>query len=240
VWLLEHGANPNVLCAREQETTLHLASRRGQDVSIIQLLLDAGADVNTRRADRSTAWFLAKRGGFDAIANLLEEAGAETEALSPVDELLAACGRADTEAAKRLATQNIVRALSAADLTLLPDAAAANRWPTVAACIAAGFAVDTTEATGATAIHYAALRGNAEIVRLLLAARADLSIRDREHSSSPLGWATWGADFIRDSSGDYPATIRALGEAGGKLGPNEHVPQDVAARAAFEESVKTQ
>jgi ankyrin repeat protein len=234
VWLLEHGANPNVLCAKEQENCLHVSARRGQDVSIVQLLLDHGADLNARRADGSTAWLLARRGGFEAIASLLERAGAETQPLSPVDELLSACGRGDVEAARRLATPDVRRALSSADHTLLPDAAAAHRWSTVAACVAAGFPVDTPETTGATALHYAALRGNLDTVQLLLRANPDLSIRDREHSATPLGWATWAADFMKEPSGNYPATIRALVAAGAQLGANENVPANAEARAALE------
>jgi ankyrin repeat protein len=234
IWLLEHGADPNVLCAKEHENCLHVAARRGQDVSIVQLLLDHGAYIDAERADGSTAWLLARRGGFDAIATLLERAGATTQPLSTVDELLAACGRGDAEAARRLATQDVVRALSPADHILLPDAAAANRWSTVAACVAARFPINTTETTGATAIHYAALRGNVDSVRLLLAANPDLSIRDREHSSTPLGWATWASDFIKEPGGDYPATIRALVDAGARLGDHEHVPENAEARAALE------
>ena len=237
-WVLDHGANPNILCAKEQETCLHIAARRGQDVAIVQLLLDHGADVKARRADGSTAWYLARRGGFDEIASLLERAGADTQTLSPADELLAACGRGDADAARRLATPVLLASLSAVDLMLLPDAASAQRWPTVAACIAAGFSVDTTEATGATATHYAAIRGNVETVRLLLRAKPNLSIRDSEHSSTPIGWATWGSDFVRDTTGDYPATIRALAGAGGRLEANEHLPQNDAARTAYENALR--
>jgi ankyrin repeat protein len=115
-WLLEHGADPNILCAKERESCLHVAARRGQDVSIIRLLLDYGADINARRGDGSTAWRLARRGGFDAIATLLEHAGAETEPLSSVDELLAACGRGDADAARRLSTPDVIRALTPSEL----------------------------------------------------------------------------------------------------------------------------
>jgi ankyrin repeat protein len=237
LWLLEHGADPNVLSGREQETCLHIAARRGQDVSIIQLLLDRGGGLNARRGDRSTAWLLARRAGFDEVATLLENAGAETRALSTVDELLSACGHGDVEGARRLASAELIRSLTPADLVVLPDSAAAKRWPTVAACIAAGFPVNTPDGSGATAIHYAAINGNVDIVRLLLGTGPDLSIRDKEHSSTPLGWGTWGSDFMHDPTGDYPATIRALGSAGGRLGAHEHVPQNPDARIAYEESV---
>ena len=235
VWLLDHGANPNVLCGEERETCLHVAAHRGQDVAIVQLLLDHGADVHVRRGDGRTAWLLARRGGFDEIAALLEGAGAETQPLSRVDELLAACGRGDLDAARRLALPDTIRELSAADVVLLPEAAGANRWTTVAAAVAAGFPVDATDSSGATALHYAALRGNDKLARLLLAAHADLSIRDKEHSSTPLGWACFGADYIRDAAGDYPETIRALMDAGARLANGESPPNDPDAREVVEE-----
>jgi len=233
VWLLEHGADPNIPCGREHENCLHVAARRGQDVSIVRLLLDHGADIDARRGDGSTAWLLARRGGSEAVAELLERAGATTQPLSAVDELLAACGRGDVETARRLASPETIRSLSPDDVVLLPDAAMSGRWETVAACVAAGFPVNATESGGATAIHYAAIEGNLETARRLIAAGADVSIIDKEHSSTPLGWATWGADYIRKPTGDYPATIRAIAAAGGRLNENEHVPENAEARAAL-------
>ena len=76
LWLLDHGADPNVVCADERETALHIAARRGQDLPVIRLLVDHGADVNARRGDGSSPWLLARRGGFDEIAAFLEEKGA--------------------------------------------------------------------------------------------------------------------------------------------------------------------
>ena len=78
-WLLNHGADPNVVSAEERETALHVAVRRGQSREIIQLLLDHGADIHARRGDGATPWLLARRGGFDEIASLLESLGAETQ-----------------------------------------------------------------------------------------------------------------------------------------------------------------
>ena len=238
-WLLEHGADPNIPSGRERETCLHVAARRGQDVAIVQMLLDHGASLDARRRDGCTAWLLARRGGFDAIARLLEDAGATTQALSAVDELMAACGRGDVEAARRLATPTTVNALSPDDLANLPEAASGARWSTVAACVAAGFPVNTTDHAGATALHYAAIEGQVEAVRLLLAAHADLNIVDNEHSSTPLGWAVWGSDFFRKNTGDYAGTIRALLDAGAHRDPNGYLPENPAARAALEERSET-
>ncbi|HEX2722534.1 MAG TPA: ankyrin repeat domain-containing protein [Gemmatimonadaceae bacterium] len=233
MWLLRHGADPNVLCGQERETSLHVAARRGQSVDIIRLLLDHGADVNTRRADGKTPWLLARRGGFDEIASMLENAGAETEPLSAGDLLLAACGRGDTDAARRLGSHDLVATLSPADLLVLPEAAASGRAQTVLACIAAGFPVNATDASGATALHYSTIQGRAKQVRALLAAGADTSIRDRQHSSTPLGWACYGADFSSEPDAEYEECVRALLDAGARPPDDEHQPKHEGVRRAI-------
>ncbi len=212
-WLLAHGADPDVRCAEERETSLHVAARRGQGVGVVRQLLDHGADVHARRGDGSTAWLLARRGGHDEVASVLERAGASPEPLSAADELLAACSRGDVEAARRLGSPETLAAVSPLDLRLLPEAAAGGRAATVAACLAAGFPASTTDSSGATALHHGALHGRAGQVRALLGAGADTGIRDREHASTPLGWAFFGADFVRDADGDYEGCVRALLEA---------------------------
>jgi ankyrin repeat protein len=42
-----------------------------------------------------------------------------------------------------------------------------------------------------TPLHLAALGGHTDIVRLLLAAGADPSIRDSKHDSDAIGWANF-------------------------------------------------
>ncbi|HEX5830962.1 MAG TPA: ankyrin repeat domain-containing protein [Gemmatimonadaceae bacterium] len=235
LWLLHHGADPNVRCGTERENALHVAARRGQSPAVIRLLVDHGADVHARRGDGRTAWLLARRGGFDEVAALLESAGAETQPLSPPDMLLAACGRGDVDAACRLTSFELVSALAPADRMLLPEAAATGRGATVAACVAAGFPVDTTDGAGATALHHAAIHGRAPLVRALLDAGADVGLRDSEHASSPLGWACFGADHVADTDGDYEGCVRALLDAGARVRADEHQPQHAGVRALLEQ-----
>lgn len=234
LWLLNHGADPNVVCADERESSLHVAARRGQSVAVIQMLLGHGADVNAQRGDGSTAWRLARRGGLDEVASLLESAGAEPQPLSPVDVLLAACGRGDVDAAHRLTSTEMLAALGHADHLLLPEAAASGRESTVAACLAAGFPVDTIDAAGATALHHSAIHGRAQQVRILLDAGAATGIRDYEHSSTPLGWACFGADFVADAEGDYEGCVRALLDAGARRLADEHQPAHQGVRRVLQ------
>jgi ankyrin repeat protein len=127
----------------------------------------------------------------------------------------------------------LVNALAASDRLLLPESAAGDRNSIVRACLAAGFPVDTTDSMGATALHHAAISGRASLTRLLLDAGADISIRDNEHSSTPLGWALFGADISKDSEADYEATVRALLEKGARPRNDEYMSRQPGVRAVL-------
>jgi ankyrin repeat protein len=223
-WLLDHGADPNVRCGKEDETSLHMAVRQGQRPDIVKLLLEHGADVHARRGDGRTAWVLARRGAHAELASLLELAGAVPEPLAPADDLLAACARGDAETARRLATASVLAALDAADFRLLPEAAAKGHADAVNAYVTAGFPIDTAEESGATALHHASIRGDAALVRELLRRGADLSIKDPQHQATPLGWAIFGADFVVTAGGDYAACVGVLLERGAALPPGDQLP----------------
>jgi len=235
LWLLEHGADPNVPCDRERwENSLHVAVRVGQDTSIVRLLLQHGADVRTRDADGRTAWLLAKRGGYDDTVNLLEEFGAGPESLTPADALLAACGRGDAVAARHITSTELIASLSDADLRLLPHAASRGRFAAVQACLEAGFPVDASDETGATALHHAAIHGHAAIARMLLERGADFRRIDGEHHSTPMGWACFGADYVEEPDGEYEATVRALLHAGARHTSNDHPPRHAGVRSELD------
>ena len=237
-WLLTNGADPNVACGKEQENSLHVAVRRGQSARVVQSLLDHGANVDLRRGDGATAWLLARRAGYDALVQLLERAGAKPEALSMTDELLAACGRGDVEAARQLSSPALVASLTPADQLMVNEAAAAGRTSVVVACIAAGFDLDRVNDRGSTALHEAAINGYADIVRALLAAGAKYDIKDPHHHSTPMGWATFGADFEKERAGDYPGCVRALRAAGLEPRDDEYVPTDPATLVALREPLR--
>jgi ankyrin repeat protein len=54
------------------------------------------------------------------------------------------------------------------------------------------------DASGATALHYAAFSCDRELAELLLAAGADVNSRDAKHGATPTGWA---AEFWRERGG---------------------------------------
>lgn len=224
LWLLEHGADPNVRCGRQQESALHVAVRRRQDLRIIRWLLDHGAEVNAPRGDGRTPWVLARRSGSDAMVKLLEEAGATRQPLTAEDRLVEACARGDEATAALLTSADLVDALDTESLQLLSEAARRDAVSVVRACLTAGFPVDTPDEIGSTALHQASIAGRAAVVRELLRHGADFRIKDREHHSSPLGWACFGADMQIEPEGTYEDTVQALLEAGARPDPGEHLP----------------
>jgi len=209
-WLLTHGADPNVLCSPMQETALHVAAWQGQPVAVLQALLAHGADVTLRRADGRSAWQLAARRGFAEQAEVLAQAGADLEPLSVDEQLLAACGRGDADAARAAVTSGWFARLSEDDQRLLPWAASRGREDSVRACLAAGWPVDVQDGMGATALHWAALHGRASLVAALVDAGAPQDLRDNEHQATPRGWAEFGRDVVPREGGDYAGTLALL------------------------------
>jgi len=233
-WLLERGADPDVRCGKDEETCLHAAARRGRGQRTMEMLLARGAEIRATRRDGMTAWRLAKRAGRDDIAAFLVSRGAATNSLSRGEELLAACGRGDASTAASLTSTLALGELTDADFAMLPDAASRSDESIVAACLAAGFPAGTIDAQGATALHHAAIRGRPAIARMLIDAGAPLMVKDPRHHSPPIGWATFGADFIRDRQGDYEGVTQVLLDAGVRLTSDEHIPQHEGVRKTIE------
>ena len=92
---------------------------------------------------------------------------------------------------------HVLAALEPSDHQLLIEAATLGKEATVSACIAAGFPVNTTDASGATALHYSALHGRARQVRMLLEAGAATDIRDERTLVDTAGMGVLGGGFCR-------------------------------------------
>ena len=75
MWLMA-GANINAQEKLYGTTALMIASLYGY-TEIVKLLLEAGADVNTKNNDGYTALALASKNGYTKIVELLKEAGAK-------------------------------------------------------------------------------------------------------------------------------------------------------------------
>ena len=62
-------------------------------------------------------------------------------------------------------------------------------WEACLASIAGGMDVSVANSWGATALHFAAMKGNEDVCRALINAKADPSARDR-YTDQPAGWAS--------------------------------------------------
>lgn len=105
------------------------------------------------------------------------------------------------------------------DQRAIADAARENNLPALELMLKAGLPLDARGQHGATALHWAAWRGNEKMVHLLLRAglTTELETRDKDHDATPLGWAIHASEHGWDKqTGNYVSVIRALLGAGAK------------------------
>jgi ankyrin repeat protein len=126
--------------------------------------------------------------GYGEIVDLLAEAGAQP-AGDDVDRFISACmagDRAETEAL-RAADPTLVEEAIARQPNQLALAAEKGSLDAVELLIELGF--DLNAGYWRAPLHEAAMRGNLEIIRLLVAHGADPNLRDRGYQATPAGWA---------------------------------------------------
>jgi ankyrin repeat protein len=214
-WLLEHGADPDPVFAANGETPLHLAAQQW-DVSLVEQLVERGADVSRRRNDGRTPYAVAALNGNRAVADWLLAHGAVDD-LAPVDRLVAACTRGDRAAAESLlaAHPSLRDEIADAHYIALHLAAEQGDVATLALLLDCGFDPNRGDAEiGKTALHSAAMAGRPETVRLLLARGASVDTRDREFHGQPLVWAAEGSRSRGERPQDYAIVGRLLLDAG--------------------------
>jgi Ankyrin repeat len=155
--------------------------------------------------------------GYDDIAALL------LARASPVQRLLAACGRADRfEAEAILSTHpDLIGRLMADQKRLIADRAHANDTASVALMLDLGFDPSVPGVDDAEAIRWAVFQGNAEMTRRLLAHDPPIGVRDRRYNGTLLGWCIYGAVHgWRRTTGDFATTARLLLDAGEQVDPS--------------------
>ena len=107
-------------------------------------------------------------------------------------------------------------------------AAELNDTRAVRALLRAGWPVDVlTGPNGASALHWAGFHGNAEMVKEILRYHPPLELVEKSFGGTPLTWASYGSVHGYAKNADYPATVRALLDAGVRvpdtLQPSEEV-----------------
>ena len=173
--MLDAGADPFGADARGR-TPVHMAAATGK-ASILSALLARGVDPNVRDSGGRTPLHAALEHGGDPLplVRLLVSYGADPEAADVNGETPYGLGIGQGDVERWLSWpswQPPRRALRADDL---PAAAAAGDVSAVERLLELGFAVDTRDSQGATALLRAAGAGQRDTVERLLDAGADAS-----------------------------------------------------------------
>jgi ankyrin repeat protein len=225
-WLLEHGADPNVMSVSRQdsdelpaigEAPLHRIAAGDRRTTVASLLLSHGAKVDLPRGDGKTAYALAYRAANMGMAILLAQHGARTDALSVTDRFLAACLTADdAEAGALLAAHpELMQSLTADEQQILTHAVLRDDVDALTLMISLGWSLTHEGPWGGTPLHWASWFGRVRAVRTLLAHGAPVNFRDRTYGSSPIAWTAHGSTNARKGSdADYAAIAQELLDAG--------------------------
>jgi ankyrin repeat protein len=163
-----------------------------------------------------TAHMVARDFGHEDVFRLLLERTPEDLKLALACEL----GDEDAFHAYLKTHPQAAETLTDADMRKLPDAAQSNNTKAVQLMLEAGWPVNTPGESGATALHWAAFHGNAEMAAAILKFHPDVELKSREYAGTALSWALFGSGngWHRDT-GDYVGTTRALLEAGAVMPP---------------------
>jgi hypothetical protein len=186
--LLERGADPFGVDERER-TPLQLAAANGQ-LAVLQTLLARGCDPNLRDGSGRTPLFAALEHGAQALplVRALVAHGADAEAMDANGETPLGLALEHPELERWLdwnGWQRPRRPLRADDLI---HAATQGADTAVRRLLELGFAVDTRDAQGATALLHACGAGHREVAITLIDAGADIGA-SADNGMTPLAAA---------------------------------------------------
>jgi len=235
-YMLDHRLEvARYLAQKGCETDILLASAVG-DVDRVRALLDADPSCLSVRANEDCfpmadkraggciyQWTLgynatvyqaaAKFGQQDVLRFLIER--------SPADaKLIAACWLHDGARVRALVAEHpgLASRLSARDRSEIAQAARNNDAPAVGLMLEAGLLATARGQHGGTPLHWAAWHGNLAMIQALLRFASPLEDADNDFRATPLHWATHGSEHgWHRKTGDYPAVVEALLEAGANL-----------------------
>ena len=221
VWLLEHGANPNIPAYDYAEVPLFGVIRNGWDCELAEIFLRHGADGVAQRADGLSLLAFATRHGREDIVAALLQHGAARSTVAPLDEFVGALARSDHERAQELLRQNPAWPKNEPIAIASVVFAAAKRGDVgpIDTATALGLEINRVDEKSETPLHYAAIHGRRTAVRRLLELGADLRVRDKTYNAPPLGWCVHGSIHFRSAGGEYAAVAEALLAAGAEMIP---------------------
>ncbi len=225
-YLLEHGADANRM-TRWHHTALHQALRRDNQVEIIAVMLDHGADPTLRtRLDGRTGVAIAARRGRGDVLDLFERRRIPIE-LGGVERLIAACARNDGPGIRAMveAEPALLREILAMGGTLLAQFAGTANRDGVRQLLDLGVDVGAlyTEGDGyfdiaenSTALHVAAWRAWHSTVKLLIERGAPIDAPDGKGRTA-LALAVKACVDSYWSDRRSPESVQALLQAGASV-----------------------
>lgn len=224
--LLAHGADPNEpppgRPASDWGSPLLWAIRRRCSAAHVSALLAAGARTDARTPDGVPARTLALRFGLTEVAAMLPpfadgdpraaDGSMPAADASRIEAFVAACARGDVDAARALEADGprLADALDAAQQRLLPELAAAGCDTAVRTMVECGWSLEVRGGDiDATALNHALFRGDAALVRFLLAHGADWRT-PHGFGDDARGTLSWASLHRPVADGDWPACAQAL------------------------------
>ena len=224
--LLEHGADPNLM-TRFGHNALHHALRRDNALSIIELLLDRGANpaLQNTRDGRSATAMAARRGRGDVLA-MLEKRGYLLD-LHGVDNLSAACATGDRDAVSFLVVSepHLSQETIAEGGTLLAEFASNGNVEGLRCLLGLGVSATALYTEGdpyfdiaknSTALHVAAWRAWPSAVKELIARGSPVNALDGK-GRTPLSLAVKACLDSYWTNRRSPDSVDALLKAGASI-----------------------
>jgi ankyrin repeat protein len=189
--------------AHESATELMADAAATASIAVLEALLRAGGDPAGPGRRRPES------------AELLVAAGAPDDS-TDIDRFVGACMRADRSTAEQLLANHpdLRDRLTDNDRAAVVEAAGSAPAAAVALMLELGFMPDARNGLGEQPLRSAAFAGNAEAVRLLLDAGADVDARDDNFDATPLAYATVGSGERAGQLGNWTETVRLLIDAG--------------------------
>ncbi|EGX45834.1 hypothetical protein AOL_s00117g39 [Orbilia oligospora ATCC 24927] len=183
-------ANMEIISTVGGRTPLSWAVEKGHE-AVARLLINAGAEIETKDGRDLTPLLRAAKKGHQAVVRLLIEAGAETETedskgLTPLS--WAAENGDKTTVELLLAAKAEIETKDGRGLTPLLRAAKKGHQAVVRLLIEAGAEIETKSMDDRTPLSWAAEAGHEAVVRLLLDAGANVKTTDK-YGLTPLSWA---------------------------------------------------